>query len=69
VTLINQAVEEALQLTSRYAMDMEFDDDAPPDLVETGVEPGDDEKTVKVPITIVTGVVHCKETTSPSGSN
>lgn len=34
---------------------MDFDDDAPPDLVETGAEVGEEEKTVKVPITIVTG--------------
>jgi hypothetical protein len=36
---------------------MDFDDDAPPDLVGADVEPGDEseEKPVKVPITIVTG--------------
>lgn len=34
---------------------MNFDDDVPPDLVETGVDPVDEEKIVKVPITIVTG--------------
>ena len=38
---------------------MDFDDDAPPDLVEVaGVEGGEEEKEVpfKVPITIVTGM-------------
>lgn len=35
---------------------MDFDEDAPPDLVEAGdVE---DEENIKVPITIVTGVCH-----------
>ena len=34
---------------------MDLDDDAPPDLVETGTEVPDEEKPVKVPITIVTG--------------
>jgi hypothetical protein len=35
---------------------MDFDDDAPPDLVETtGAEIEEEEKPVKVPITIVTG--------------
>jgi hypothetical protein len=39
---------------------MNFDDDAPPDLVETGVEPADEETIVKVPITIVTGTAVCR---------
>ena len=35
---------------------MDFDDDAPPDLVDTAVEDESlQEVTVKVPITIVTG--------------
>lgn len=34
---------------------MDFDDDAPPDLVETGASFEEEEITVKVPITIVTG--------------
>ena len=34
---------------------MDLDDDAPPDLVEAGTELADEEKPVKVPITIVTG--------------
>lgn len=34
---------------------MDLDDDAPPDLVETGNGVPDEEKPVKVPITIVTG--------------
>lgn len=37
---------------------MDFDDDAPPDLVEAGTELTDEEKPVKVPITIVTGKYH-----------
>jgi len=36
---------------------MDFDDDAPPDLIETGTELAPEEKPVKVPITIVTGRV------------
>lgn len=35
---------------------MNFDDDAPPDLVETSVDTVDEERVVKVPITIVTGM-------------
>ncbi|OIW32402.1 cobW-domain-containing protein [Coniochaeta ligniaria NRRL 30616] len=42
---------------------MDFDDDAPPDLVETGAEPADEEKIVKVPITIVTGYLGAGKTT------
>jgi hypothetical protein len=34
---------------------MDFDDDAPPDLVETNAALEEEEITVKVPITIVTG--------------
>lgn len=34
---------------------MEWDDDAPPDLVGAGAGLEDEEKPVKVPITIVTG--------------
>jgi CCR4-NOT transcription complex subunit 2 len=34
---------------------MDWDDDAPPDLVGTGTGPEPEEKPVKVPITIVTG--------------
>jgi hypothetical protein len=34
---------------------MDIDDDAPPDLVEAGQLIEDEEKLVKVPITIVTG--------------
>ncbi|KAL2120735.1 hypothetical protein VTJ04DRAFT_4762 [Mycothermus thermophilus] len=44
---------------------MDFDDDAPPDLVGADVEPGDEseEKPVKVPITIVTGYLGAGKTT------
>lgn len=45
---------------------MDFDDDAPPDLVETGVEPADEEKIVKVPITIVTGTSVSVQVKDPS---
>lgn len=39
---------------------MDFDDDAPPDLVETtGAEIEEEEKPGKVPITIVTGKFLC----------
>ena len=39
-------------------VEMDFDEDGgPPDLVETGLELADEEKPVKVPITIVTGAV------------
>lgn len=34
---------------------MDFDDDAPPDLIDTGVANVEEELNVKVPITIVTG--------------
>lgn len=34
---------------------MEFDEDAPPDLVEAGDALDDEEAAIKVPITIVTG--------------
>ena len=34
---------------------MDFDDDAPPELVETNATLEEEEITVKVPITIVTG--------------
>lgn len=34
---------------------MDFDDDTPPELVNTATKDVDDEITVKVPITIVTG--------------
>ena len=37
--------------------DMDFDDELPPDLVQAGpANNSDDEKIVKVPITIVTGM-------------
>ena len=37
---------------------MEYDDDAPPDLIETTeIIDGEEEKPVKVPITIVTGLL------------
>ena len=42
---------------------MNFDDDVPPDLVETSVETADEEKPVKVPITIVTGMIYARKTT------
>ncbi|WYZ45262.1 hypothetical protein EsH8_VIII_000578 [Colletotrichum jinshuiense] len=46
---------------------MDFDDDAPPDLVETGAVHEDDlppsEKQIKVPITIVTGYLGSGKTT------
>jgi ABC-type molybdenum transport system ATPase subunit/photorepair protein PhrA len=35
---------------------MDWDDEAPPDLVPSGAELESEEKAVKVPITIVTGV-------------
>lgn len=35
---------------------MDFDDDAPPELVDTTTNDVDEEITVKVPITIVTGI-------------
>lgn len=36
---------------------MDWDDqDGPPELVSTGVEPEPEEKPVKVPLTIVTGL-------------
>lgn len=35
---------------------MDFDDDAPPELVDTAGGLEDEEITVKVPITIVTGM-------------
>jgi hypothetical protein len=35
---------------------MDFDDDAPPELVDTTANDVDEEITVKVPITIVTGI-------------
>lgn len=35
---------------------MDFDDDAPPELVSTAGPEEDEEITVKVPITIVTGM-------------
>lgn len=35
---------------------MDSDDDAPPDLIETGHDLAEEEITVKVPITIVTGI-------------
>jgi hypothetical protein len=38
---------------------MDWDDEAPPDLVGTGTEPEPEEKPVKVPITIVTGMCDC----------
>lgn len=43
---------------------MDFDDqDGPPDLIETGDDPNDEETTVKVPITIVTGYLGAGKTT------
>lgn len=38
---------------------MDFDDDAPPELVDTTANDVDEEITVKVPITIVTGITIC----------
>jgi hypothetical protein len=35
---------------------MDLDDDAPPELVVTGTELEPEEKPVKVPITLITGV-------------
>ncbi|KAI3397769.1 hypothetical protein diail_10422 [Diaporthe ilicicola] len=42
---------------------MDSDDDAPPDLVETGQDVTEEETTVKVPITIVTGYLGAGKTT------
>ncbi|KAF5666205.1 NOT2 family [Fusarium heterosporum] len=42
---------------------MDFDDDAPPELVNTATKDVDDEITVKVPITIVTGYLGAGKTT------
>ncbi|KAM0350284.1 hypothetical protein ACHAPU_003451 [Fusarium lateritium] len=42
---------------------MDFDDDAPPELVNTATKDIDDEITVKVPITIVTGYLGAGKTT------
>lgn len=42
---------------------MDFDEDAPPDLVEAVVQPGDEEKPFRVPITIVTGYLGAGKTT------
>ncbi|KAF4975828.1 hypothetical protein FZEAL_7447 [Fusarium zealandicum] len=42
---------------------MDFDDDAPPELVDTAADNGDGELTVKVPITIVTGYLGAGKTT------
>lgn len=46
---------------------MDFDDDAPPELVETGPVPDDElppsERQIKVPITIVTGYLGAGKTT------
>lgn len=43
---------------------MDLDDqDGPPDLIETGDDPNDEEVTVKVPITIVTGYLGAGKTT------
>lgn len=46
---------------------MDFDDDAPPDLVEAGTVTEDDlppsESQIKVPITIVTGYLGAGKTT------
>ncbi|KAJ3501896.1 hypothetical protein NM208_g16840 [Fusarium decemcellulare] len=42
---------------------MDFDDDAPPDLVDTATDNVDGEITVKVPITIVTGYLGAGKTT------
>lgn len=36
---------------------MDYDDDAPPDLIETNEVINEEEKPVKVPITIVTGLL------------
>ncbi len=48
-------------LSGGYLASMDFDDDAPPDLVEAGAGVDSlqnaDEKIVKVPITIVTGTL------------
>lgn len=41
-------------------INMDFDDDAPPELVDTtAVEEDAQEISVKVPITIVTGIFRC----------
>lgn len=37
---------------------MDFDDDAPPDLVDTTINDAPEELRIKVPITIVTGNKH-----------
>ncbi|KAL3594225.1 Zinc-regulated GTPase metalloprotein activator 1 [Fusarium poae] len=42
---------------------MDFDDDAPPELVNTTANDVDEEITVKVPITIVTGYLGAGKTT------
>ncbi|KAM6521189.1 transcriptional regulator [Fusarium solani] len=42
---------------------MDFDDDAPPELVNTAADNVDGEITVKVPITIVTGYLGAGKTT------
>lgn len=42
---------------------MDFDEDGPPDLIETGDGVNDEETTVKVPITIVTGYLGAGKTT------
>lgn len=42
---------------------MDFDEDGPPDLIETGDDVNDEEATVKVPITIVTGYLGAGKTT------
>jgi hypothetical protein len=49
---------------------MDFDDDAPPDLVETtGAEIEEEEKPIKVPITIVTGNQLCYFSTWDCGTD
>jgi CCR4-NOT transcription complex subunit 2 len=42
---------------------MDYDDDAPPELVDTAVEDQAEEVSVKVPITIVTGYLGAGKTT------
>lgn len=41
---------------SQVSITMDWDDEGPPDLVPSGAELEPEEKPVKVPITIVTGV-------------
>jgi hypothetical protein len=47
-----------LFLRSVLSNEMDWDDDAPPELVPTGTQLEPEEKPVKVPITLITGVFH-----------